>query len=218
MGRKEKPPGKGDQILSTWCVDVDRAANEKGGQRGNTREIAGVGGTRKPLQPFLALVTSDFDAPASAGADDASSGYAISLFRDETSGDYDKQDGEEFECFSHHHLPLDGDRIWVTWNDQSGRFEFLAGHQGGIITFRFIDFFNESELQANATVIGSEDGRLIGQTVIVVDASDEGCYFGDETEAELTDRTGEAYLQQYELGSGRAARFKVIDLCCPPGS
>lgn len=214
MGLREKPPKKGEVITATWCHAVSDAAGSPTRMRGFTRQVDDTGGAPRPLQPFLALVIETFTADASGGT---MTGYgsARPLFL-QIDGEYDKPVGELFECWSHHGFPLVGDRIWVTFNQQSGRFEVLAWSPGQIIRFQFTDFSNESDLEANAVVLAADDGRLLGETVQVIDASSEGCYFGDETEAELSDRTGYAAWMQIEEGSGRTARLEVFSLCCPP--
>ena len=215
MGRREKPPRKGERIKGKWAVDVDRRASEPEASRGNSRQVDTASGTRKPFMPLLAIVTGDFDEAAS-GSDDAYIGQAKALFLADATLAYDKEYGSEFDCYSHHYLPIEGDRIWVIFNEQSGRFEMIAASPGGIIRFQFIDFSNESDLEANVTVLAAEDGRLLGETVQVIDASEEGCYFGDETEAEMEDRTGYAAWMQIQEGSSRTARLEVFSFCCPP--
>jgi hypothetical protein len=217
MAKREKPPKKGEQITSKFLTDLDRRVEEPYAQRGHNRQVAEAGGMRKPLQPFLAIVTQTFSIGLASGDDDyARYGQAQCLFLDQATGEYDWQYGEDFICFSHHQLPLEGERIWVTWNEQSSRFEMLAGSPGQIIRFQFIEFFNESTLVASVLVEASDDGRMLGQTVQVQDNTDQQCFFGDETEAELVGRSGYACWMRTEGGSYISAVLEVFSLCCPP--
>lgn len=87
------------------------------------------------------------------------------------------------------------------------------------IRFRFIDFVGASEVTANCLVLGSSNGRLLGETVQVTDGTDEGCFFADETEGELEDRNGYAVWMKYIVDESlmtTAWRWEVPSLCCPP--
>lgn len=87
------------------------------------------------------------------------------------------------------------------------------------IRFRFIEFVGASTVTATCLVLGSSNGKLLGETVEVTDGTDEGCFFADETEGELVDRNGYAVWMKYIVDESlmtTAWRWEVPSLCCPP--
>lgn len=88
------------------------------------------------------------------------------------------------------------------------------------IRFRFEGFVEPSDTIAYCTVLASDTGEILGDVVSVYDATEEGCFFTDETSYELEGRTGYAVrviaLLDESLGTTSGQRWEVISLCCPP--
>ncbi len=81
-----------------------------------------------------------------------------------------------------------------------------------VIRFQFQEFTSGSDDTALCLVLASTDGSFVGETVEVVDATAELCFFGDETEGELVDRNGYAVLMR----TGAGSQWEVFSLCCAP--
>lgn len=85
-----------------------------------------------------------------------------------------------------------------------------GGAGARIIRFRFDEFTSGSVTVGLCTVLSSSSGALVGEQVDVTDATAEGCFFTDETEAELVGRNGFAVWMKSH------GRWEVFSLCCPP--
>lgn len=88
-----------------------------------------------------------------------------------------------------------------------------------LIKFRYEEAI--TDLIGHVTILASTDGRRLGETDSVHDATDEGCFFGDEAEYDLIGRTGYAvYVKAIvdESSGAQQWQWHVLSLCCPTGS